>query len=280
MKKTLIHTEMLNRFILPASILVTLFLVSAAVIAGGQRGEGQRGRGQTAAGNEPSPPHDPHDLSGIWVRRGGVLSLSNDAPPFTPEGKKRFDANKPSYGPRAIPPALGNDPMGNCDPLGIPRLLLLENNPGDLEFIQIPGRVIQLFDRHHVHRIIWTDGRELLKDSDPRMLGYSVGHWEGDVFVVQSNTFDDRTWLDHFGYPHSDEMRLEERYHRLDRDNMQLVMTLTDPNIYTKPWVSETKNFRLSRLNEFAEELFCIPSQEQEFNRRVRDPAAGVFHKD
>src|SRR5206468_1151867 len=192
----------------------------------------------------------------------------------------KSDANKPSYGPRAIPPALGNDPMRNCDPLGIPRLLLLENNPGDFEFIQIPGRVIQLFDRHHVHRIIWTDGRELPKDADPRMLGYSVGHWEGDVFVVQSNTFDDRTWLDQLGYPHSDEMRLEERYHRLDRDNMQLVMTLTDPSIYTKPWVSETKNFRLSRLKEFAEELFCIPSQEQEFNRRVRDPAAGVFHKD
>ena len=136
------------------------------------------------ASRQPSPPHDPHDLSGIWVRRGGVLSLSNDAPPFTSEGKKRFDANKPSYGPRAIPPALGNDPMGNCDPLGIPRLLLLENSPGDLEFIQIPGRVIQLFDRHHVHRIIWTDGRELPKDADPRMLGYSVGHWEGDVLVV------------------------------------------------------------------------------------------------
>src|SRR5947207_15840500 len=100
MKKTLIHTEMLNRFILPASLLVTLFLVSAAVIASGQRGEGQRGRGQTAAGNEPSPPHDPHDLSGTWLRRGGGLSLSNDAPTFTSEGRKRLDANKPSYAPR------------------------------------------------------------------------------------------------------------------------------------------------------------------------------------
>ena len=178
MKKTLIHTEMLNRFILPASILVTLFLVSAAVIAGGQRGEGQRGRGQTAAGNEPSPPHDPHDLSGIWVRRGGVLSLSNDAPPFTPEGKKRFDANKPSYGPRAIPPALGNDPMGNCDPLGIPRLLLLENSPGDLEFIQIPGRVIQLFDRHHVHRIHldrWAGTSERCGSANVGIFGRSLG---------------------------------------------------------------------------------------------------------
>jgi len=112
------------------------------------------------------------------------------------------------------------------------------------------------------------------------MLGYSVGHWEGDVFVMQSNSFDDRTWLDHFGYPHSDEMTLEERYHRLARDNMQLVVTLSDPKIYAKPWLRERKNFRLSGLNGFAGELFCIPSQEQEFNRRVRDPAAGVFHKD
>src|SRR2546430_14401254 len=62
--------------------------------------------------------------------------------------------------------------------------------------------------------------------------GWSVGRWEGDTFVVQSNGFDERTWLDHFGYPHSEEMTLEERYHRLDRDNMQLVITLTDPKIY------------------------------------------------
>src|ERR1700741_1571595 len=120
---------------------------------------------------------DPRDLSGIWVRRGGFLALSEKTPPFTPEGKKLFDANKPSYGPRAIPPALGNDPMGNCDPLGIPRLLVLENNPFDFEFIQLPERVLQIFDRHHVYRPIWTDGRELGDDVDPRMLGWSVGHW-------------------------------------------------------------------------------------------------------
>jgi hypothetical protein len=260
-------------------LLVIEFLILGFCVVAfaqeGQRGAGQRG--QRGAAPAPGPPHDPKDLQGIWVRRGGYLGLSETPPPFTPEGKKRFDANKPSYGPRAIPPALGNDPMGNCDPLGIPRLLLLENNPGDFEFIQIPGRVLQLFDRHHVHRIIWTDGRPLLPaDADPRILGYSVGRWEGDTFVVESNAFDERTWLDHFGYPHSDEMRLTERYRRVDRDNMQLVITLTDPKIYTQPWVSETKNLRLSPLKEFVDELFCIPSQEQEFNRRLRNPAGGV----
>jgi hypothetical protein len=74
-------------------------------------------------------------------------------------------------------------------------------------------------------------------------------------------------------------MRLEERYHRLDRDHMQLVMTLTDPKIYTQPWVSETKDLRLSPLKDFVDELFCIPSEEQAFNRRIRNPAGGVLEK-
>ena len=202
--------------------------------------------------------------------------MSNEAPAFTAWGKAKFDSYKPSYGPRAIPPALGNDPMGNCDPLGIPRLLMLENNPGDFEFLPANDRVVQFFDRFHVYRIIWTDGRALPKDPEPRWLGYSVGKWDGDTFVVDSVGFDERSWLDHFGNPHSDQMRLEERYHRLDRDNMELVITLTDPKAYTTPWVSEKKNLRLSANKEFVDELFCVPSEEQAFNRRMRDVAGGV----
>ena len=57
----------------------------------------------------------------------------------------------------------------------------LENHPGYFEFITVPGRVLQIFDRHHVHRIIWTDGRELPKVPDPRMLGWSVGKWRATV---------------------------------------------------------------------------------------------------
>src|SRR5437868_2552945 len=117
------------------------------------------------------------DLSGIWSGRNRILAMSEEPPPRTPWGEAKFNSHKPSYGPRAIPPALGNDPQGNCDPLGIPRLLMLENNPGDYEFIQTPGRVLKIFDRHHVHRIIWTDGRDLPKDTDRRMLGWSFGRW-------------------------------------------------------------------------------------------------------
>jgi hypothetical protein len=76
--------------------------------------------------------------------------------------------------------------------------------------------------------------------------------------------------------PHSTEMTLEERYHRLDRDTLELNMTLTDPKIFTAPWVSERKVMKLAPRNREIAEQFCVPSQEAEFNRIVRDPAGGV----
>jgi hypothetical protein len=144
-----------------------------------------------------------------------------------------------------------------------------------MEIVPTPKRIFQFFEWAHSWREIWIDGRELPKDPDPTWMGYSVGKWEGDTLVVNSIGFDERTWLDHFGYPHSDEMRLEERYRRVDRDNMELTMTLTDPKMYSAPWVSEKKVMRLVPNREVPE-LFCVPSEEQSFNRRVRNPAGGV----
>ena len=219
-----------------------------------------------------------HDLSGIWRWSKGVLTMSNATPQMTPWGQARFDANKPSYGPRAIPPALGNDPQGKCDPLGIPRLLFF-GPTARVEVVQTGDRMLQFFEWEHIWRTIWTDGRTLPADPDPTYLGTSVGKWEGDTFVVDSAGFDERTWLNHFGDPHSDEMRLQERYRRVDRDTLELTLTLTDPKTYTRPWVSETKTFKLQPKKDELLEIFCIPSQEEEFNRRVRDPAAGKSGK-
>src|SRR5438128_1178782 len=76
------------------------------------------------------------------------------------------------------------------------------------------GRVLQFFEYDHVWRTIYTDGRKLPTGVDPRWYGYAVGHWEGDTLVIESAGFDDRTWLDADGHPHSDQMRLLERYRR------------------------------------------------------------------
>jgi hypothetical protein len=274
--------------------VMILPLVSVAQQRGQREGapaEGQQGRGGRGRGSAPSPtanlPFDPKDLNGYWDRSGGgdrgVGSRAGaDAPPMTPEGQKLFDANRPGYGPRAVPPATGNDIVGECNPQGIPRIIYF---PRPVEFIQRPDKLIQVFDWHRVYREIWMDGRQLPKDPDlVRWYGYSVGRWEGNTLVVDSNGFDDRTWLDMYGYPHSDQMLLQERYTRVDHDTITLQIIVNDPKIYTKPWVGELKTFKIVPKETLVRdgwfgllEEICAPIDEVDsFNTRIRNPAAGV----
>ena len=228
---------------------------------------GQRGRN-----TPPSPPHDPHDLSGVWLSRAITTGLTDPGPVYTGAGKVAADANKPSFGPRAVLPALGNDPLGDANPPGTPRALI--NHPTRLQFIPLQGRVVQLLSWNRVWREIWTDGRKLPEDPDPTWYGYSVGKWEGDEFVVTTSGLDPRAWADAIGTPKSDAAQVEERYHRLNRDNLQLSVTVTDSKSYMKP-IGAKFIYRLDREQRLTEDIFA-PIDEQSFNKRVRDPAGGV----
>jgi len=239
-------------------VLVTGAAFSSATLA-------QTAQPSAAAKASAAQPFDSHDLSGVWAKARGFQIVMANPPPMTPEGKAKFDSNKPSYGPRAIPPALGNDPMGNCDPLGMPRNLFLEVSIYKTQFVPTPQRVFQFFEWAHAWREIWTDGRQLPKDPDPTWMGYSVGKWDGDTFVVDSLGFDERIWLDHFGDPLSDAMRMQERWRRVDHDTLEYTLTITDPKMYTKPWTSEKKTLRLVPQDQF-KEIFCVPTEEQAFN--------------
>ena len=262
---------------------ISILLLAAALLCPQVSAQAQgKGKGKASAAPTISVPHDPHDLTGVWRRSGGVLSMSATPPPFTAWGKAKFDATRPVYGPRAVQGGFGNDPMSTCDPLGMPRNLFLEVSIYNFELVQAnnvaANRVYQFFEWAHSYRTIWTDGRPLPKDPDPRWMGYSVGAWEGDTFVVRSLGFDERTWLDHFGNPVSDDMTLEERYRRLDRDTLELKMVINAPKAYTQPWVSETKTLKLAPKQDM-EEIFCVPTEEQRFNRQVRDPGSGIIGK-
>jgi hypothetical protein len=270
-------------------LTTALMVAILGTLAFSSLGMAQTGEVARRARPKSNLPFDPHDLSGVWSRTGGDRGMSSrpgvDVPPMTPEGQKLFDASRPSYGPRAVPPATGNDIVGECNPQGIPRLLFF---PRPVEFIQLPNRLIQHFQWHHVLREIWTDGRKPHTDPDTlRWYGYSTARWEGNVFVVDSTGFDDRTWLDHYGYPHSDQMRLQERYQRIDHDTIEMTITVDDPKIYTKPWVSQKKTWSLLTPEEFSldgwtglPEEVCAPIDEVDnFGRRVRDPAGGIIHK-
>ena len=214
-----------------------------------------------------------HDLSGVWQLKGTGsaenFAPEQDMPPMTPWAKAKFDAAKPGYGPRATPD--GNDPILQCDPIGIPRILFM---PVPYEFVQTPGRVLQFFEREHEWRSIWMDGRSFPKDPDPTWFGYAIGHWEGDTtLVVESTGFTDRTWITPTGYPHSEAMHVSERYQRLDGDTILYDITVTDPMSYTRPIPGPQRIMKRRPGGEIGE-LPCVWSEENEFAKRIRAPAA------
>src|SRR5262245_27855968 len=175
---------------------ILMVLMCASVLLLGTNAFGQRG-GRGAA--PPSPPHDPRDLTGIWRIGANTNGLDNPAPAFTPAGKAAYDAAKPSFGPRAVVPALGNDPLGGANPPGIPRALI--NHGTKIQFIQLADKMVQLIEWNRVWREIFTDGRALPEDPDPAWYGYSIGKWEGDEFVIATGGLDPRAWADPVGLP-------------------------------------------------------------------------------
>lgn len=109
------------------------------------------------------------------------------------------------------------------------------------KIIQTPTQITILFE-NLAYRQIFLDGRELPKDPSPSFMGYSVGHWEGDALVVESTGFKDRTWLDFGGHPHSEALRITERYRRRDFGHIEIQETLDDSRIYARPWTITIKS--------------------------------------
>jgi hypothetical protein len=219
---------------------------------------------------------DPHDLNGIWVltpRR--QMALTEKRPPMTPWGQAKLNQVRSSWtnaalGIKAAPESEWNDPLYRCDPAGYPRTM--QQIFGEImRFVQTPTEILEFFEWDHTWRDIWTDGRKLHDNPEPRYYGYSVGRWDGDTFVLDSNGFNDRTWLDPWGDVHSNQMRLTETFRRVDRGHLEWTITLDDPITYTQPWgPSEKRIFELaskSPRSEYEElrEDFCVWSDSSGF---------------
>jgi hypothetical protein len=222
---------------------------------------------QTAVAQTPLS----HDLSGVWInaRDGRPAAVdTNKRPPMTPWAQARFDAAVPTVGPRVIA-GKENDPILRCNPDGLPKLLIV---PQPFEIIQIPNRTLMFFEHNRHWRTIWTDGRKLPEDPDPAWMGYSIGKWEGDTFVVESAGFNDIPWLDFNGDPHSDAMKIVERYRRLDHDTLEIQVTIDDPKAYTQLWVNGPKTYNLHEDWEIGEH-YCVIDEENAYGDAIRVPA-------
>ncbi|HET9129783.1 MAG TPA: hypothetical protein VFO86_02480 [Terriglobia bacterium] len=257
---------------LVAPFFLFALVVLASLVAFAQNA--QRGTQTGNAGTTASKTFDSHDLSGFWditntgLPRGALNQTSNNRPQMTPWAMEKFKktktgtANALSNG--AFPNEKDwNDPIRWCDPTGFPRVMW-SPTPAGMRFAQTNEEVIQFFQNNRAWRDIWTDGRKLpnTDTADSLWYGYAVGRWEGDTFVVSSNGFIDTTWLDQYGSPHSDEMTVEERYRRVDRNHLEMTMNITDPKAYVGTWKGDKKIFQLVEkpAHDFPEDI-CVWSE-------------------
>ena len=178
----------------------------------------------------PRTPDGKPDLSGLWQPeltpyRFDVIQDVKDEGVFRPKAQELFRQ-------RAVNLRHDN-PVTHCLPPG-PQAIFAAGSTRFYRIVQSPGVVALLYELGSF-RQIYTDGRALPKDPNPTWMGYSIGHWDGDTLVVETAGFNDRTWLDMVGHPHSERLRVTEKFRRTDFGHMQVQVTYDDPETMTRP---------------------------------------------
>jgi hypothetical protein len=221
------------------------------------------------------------DLSGVWeVESSSRQVLASLFPPgvgLLPGGENGLGEDDPhkyfmniladyKFGEEPLTPAAAaslrkamqsnGKPPALCIPPSVP---LTETLPSPFKIIQTPAEMVMLYEGDTNFRQIYTDGRKHPADPQPSWLGYSIGRWEGDWFVVDVMGFNDRSPLDAMGHGHSEDMRVTERFLRRDFSHMDVEITLTDPETFTKP-VTIKLNHRLLPDTDLIES-FCTEGE-------------------
>jgi hypothetical protein len=169
------------------------------------------------------PGDDPSSFSKYFLDI--LVDFPPDAKPMRPAAAALFQTNVRFK---------ANSSSARCLPQGLPRTDI--NSYAPFKIIQTPGVIAVLYEVDNTHRQIYTDGRPLPVDPQPTWGGYSVGRWDGDVLIVDAAGFNEETWLDSGGHPHSDALRVHERFHRRDFGHMDVSVTIDDPTMYTRPF--------------------------------------------
>jgi hypothetical protein len=206
------------------------------------------GTGESMAGQQAPqlPPRNPltqlyappaaQDVSGVWwIQRysARIQPLEGGELPFTPAGRTRYQANMQAL--RADPLAV-DESRRNCVPDGVPRIL---GSPYPFQILQTPGQVTILYEINRTIRRILFDTPQAPREQleyVPFYSGYSIGRWEGSTLVIETAGYNNKTFIDNSGVPHSAKMTTVERIQKLDPRTLEIVVTVTDPETFTRPW--------------------------------------------
>lgn len=248
-----------------AAAVAALAFAPAAFRAAGQTG--QRGRGAapaTASADAVPRMADGHpDLSGVWWGgsdigaargggggggRGGARGGARGTPAPTFTG-----LYQPSAAEKAKTLGDKDDPTLRCIPTAFGTLNVSMWDVGAVgQIVSTPKFVVMLTETYHGFRLVPTDGRPHRDDIPPAYRGDSVGHWEGDTFVVDTTNFTDNTWISAEGRvsPHSDELHIVERYRRVDKNTLEIEATINDPKMLTAPWTVPKQTLVLAPFDQ------------------------------
>jgi hypothetical protein len=183
-------------------------------------------------------PNGGQDISGVWWATSyspNIEPVGGGGLPFTGAGKAAYEKNMAGLKDGSIV----DTARRFCTPDGVPRILA---TPYPFEIIQTPGQLTMIHELNHAIRIVLMN-KPVPKDSDESIIaypyydGHSFGHWERDTLVIETLGFNERTFLDATGAPHTDAMHTTERIKKID-DGKELedVVTVHDPEMYTKDW--------------------------------------------
>jgi hypothetical protein len=208
----------------------------------------------------PKTPDGRPDLSGIWRAADGKylanLAADEGEPPFQPWAAALYKERVDNRG--------RDRPSGRCLPHAVPDNMMVRSGP--FKIIQTPGVTVILFEEMNHFRQIFTDGRGFPERTEPSWFGYSIGKWEANTLVVETIGFHDRSWLDNPGHPHSDAMRVTEKFTRRDFGRLDIHITIDDPKAYTRPW-SANARFDLVPDSELLE---SICENEKDYEHTIR----------
>jgi hypothetical protein len=211
---------------------------TTGVIAGSGPGIAAAPATGAPAAIAPTPPSPPPAGSvGLGPRPPGISeffdigSTVEGGLPFTPWAaalrKERKDNNNK------------DNPDAHCLPLGLTQLHM---HPQPRKIIQTPTLIVILYEAQGGVRQIFMDGRKLPgSDAEPWWYGYSIGHWDGDTLVVETNGFRDDVWLDVEGSPLTNTGKMTERFRRPTFGHLEMEITIEDPKAYTHPWTVKMK---------------------------------------
>ena len=219
--------------------------------------------------NAPTPQsREGHpDLSGLWMPQHTLYQQGNDnfnpggffvdlgtemkgGLPYRPSAAERIRRNRENN--------FKDQPDGKCLPLSPTQT---DTHPDIRRLVQTPELVLLLFEKNTTYRTIHTDGRALEADPELSWSGYSVGKWDGDTLVVQTNGLKADTWLDYIGSPITPKGKLIERFRRKNYGSLDVEITVDDSEAYTKPWTT-TVHWQIA-LDTEPMEFICDNEKDQ-----------------